>query len=302
MPSAPAVIDSAFLEHVVAPLRRIPDEFRRFDIDLRAAQQIYGVDGELCEQLADVGVPAVGSGADRLFTEDDLTTVGLYLQRPTARAAVMRCWLRSIRQLAKRGTRYRVDIDTVCPNPRHDGDCRFRVLQPGQRYEEVTMAERQGRVGGVTVDCQAAPFPLPPVLREMAADFGDVRFYLLPYALRSDRQFFDAERVGHCSTVAAVIVDEARRRGMPARTSFGLIVSAPYSSMHNWAEVWFEDRWVKVDPLMANALRDWGIPGHQHWRADWSPADLLYRLSDDPPLVSHFDMGSTVSLPTRVDG
>lgn len=298
-PASPAVHEDE-LTRIAAPLLRIPYEYRRYHVTAAQAQALHGIEPSVCERLARLGLPHVGQGPDALFDDNDLATVSLYLRLHSVRRSTMRLWLKTLSRLGSRATTYSVDIQVSCPTPWHDGDCAYRVLVGEEEHREVVVGERRGSVATLRVDVAEPPFPVPPPLRGLLAEFADVDFYLLPFPLRDSQDFLTTVRAGHCSLFARTFVDEARRRGFEARMAYGLIVSAPFSQLHNWAEVAMDGRWVKVDPLTPRFLHAFGVCDETEWPQSLSPAGLFHRISEAGPLVSHTWLACPVSLPTRV--
>lgn len=290
------------LKSLVAPLLRIPDEFRRFDTTREAAARDHGIDAATLDALADHGLPGVGCGAQALFDSLDVSSISLYLRARSARRDVMRFWLRSLRRIAAGPTGYRVEIRAECPMPRHFGACSYTVPQAlGAERETVTRERRGALLGELVCRADQRPEPLPAPAAELASQYSDIDFYYLPTFLALNADFVERERVGDCTATAHAILDAATERGLQARLSFGFILSVPFSSPHTWTEISFHGRWFPIDPLLPKALRAWGIARDAQWPTDLSPLGLYHRISSEPiRLAWHGNAPCHAWLPARV--
>lgn len=284
---------------IVAPLARIPATYRRYNVTVADAGPIHGVDAQLCQRLIELGLPHVGEGPDALFDENDLGSVALHLRLRSVRRFTMGFWLESLERLRQGPTRYRVTVRASCPTPWHGGLCHFEVLAGENEYRAIRTDRRRVQVAETTVDVVERPYTVPHRLHGLIEDFSDLDFYLLPFPLADDEEFLMKERIGTCPLVARTLAKEARRCGFEARTAYGLIVSAPYSQAHCWAEIAVDGRWVAVDPLMPRALRSFGLSDETRWPATLSPAGLYHRLDASGPLVTHLGAECPMSLATQ---
>ncbi|MFV2104398.1 transglutaminase domain-containing protein [Micromonospora sp. LOL_024] len=288
------------LEAIVAPILRIPPEYRRYHVSAAEVGVTHGVNADLLARLVDLGVPHVGAGDDALFDENDVAAVALRLGLPSVHGFTMRFWLKSLRRLQRTSTVYRVGVQADCPAPRHGGTCAYRVLDTDGSKRDFVTGNRRERVGSLRLSAHERPYELPQVLLGLVGEFADVDLYPLPTAMRHDAAFLTEFRAGPCTLFTDVLVAEARRRGLAARTAYGIIVAAPYSQPHSWAEILVEDRWLKVDPQVPRSLQSFGLCTEDDWPQTLSPAGLYHRLAAEPPLVSHSGLACQVSLPTTV--
>ncbi|WP_319686696.1 transglutaminase domain-containing protein [Streptomyces sp. ME19-01-6] len=298
----PALMDTpATPALVVDLLLRIPYAYRRFSVTAENARRTYGIDRELCRELAARGLPHLGEDPDALFDENDLATASLHLGLKSVRRFTMGFWLDSLARLRHGATRYEVTVSATCPTPAHRGPCRYEVLAADGGRRTVTAERRTAaQVGRLAAEAAEAPYPVPSPLRGLVADFSDVDFCPLPFTLADDVDFLRTARIGTCPLLAAALVEAAWGRGFEARTSYGLVVAAPYSQAHTWAEIRVAGRWVKVDPLMPRILRRTGLCDEEGWPPTLSPAGLYHRLGASGPLVSHAWAECGVSLATAV--
>lgn len=288
------------LDRIIAPLLRIPFEYRCYRVTPAAARKQYGIGPELCQWLTEIGVPHLGQGPEALFDDVDLASVSLYLGLPSIRRFVLALWPRSLRQLARGATSYTITVEADCPTPNHAGPCGYLALAGDGGWNTVVSEARRACVTRLEVAMVERPYPVPPALRPLLTDFADIAFYPLPLALQADQEFLVKARIANCGLFSKALVDEALRRGYQARAAFGVVIAAPFSQPHWWAEIFVDGRWTKLDPLMARALQSFGICTPDDWPATMSPAGLYHRIGDAGPLASHEGMACDLSLRTTV--
>lgn len=293
--------DSSNPVELVDRLVRIPTYARRFVVCLQEAERRYRIDAELARKLIDVGLPHVPGPDGPLFDEHDMINLALCLRRRFPERAVMRYWADGLGRPPGEARTYEVDYLAACPTPGHRGPCEFRCRLP----EEQERVCRGGAAGGaplltvpvhLTNDWPAVPEPLVDAAREIA----DVGFYRLPAAVRWDVDLLLRQRVGDCAAFTRYLVSEGTRRGLRMRAALGLIVAAPYSTPHYWAEVSVDDRWVPVDPGLLRGMAQWGVLP-EGWSPDRSPGAFLARLSTRHAYIAfHAATPVNVVFPTRL--
>ncbi|HEX6352564.1 transglutaminase domain-containing protein [Actinophytocola sp.] len=302
--SAPPAADvtSDQLGDLVDLVRRVPDGVRRFALPVEAARSLHRVDEELLNRLVALGLPYVEVGSTRLFDDYDISNIALHLGLMSVRRRAMRAWAGALRRGGDGGLDRRVGYVPTCPAPGHRGPCQYQVLVPGgTRRKCVGCDDPMAPVTSLDVRVRAEWPELPTPVRELLAEVRSVRFFLLPEAIRWDLDFLCHTRLADCGGVTKYLVAAARRRGIPVRFSFGLLVSKPYSTPHCWAEFEVDETWVPVDPLMVAAMSEWaGLPAEQ-WPESRSPGVLFCRLTDRFTRVAvHNGLWAGLSLPTEV--
>lgn len=301
---SPAVAEdggtAAQIRALVEPLRRVPDELRRFDKTPEVAAEALGIDAATLAILLDSGLPHIGSGSALLFDGRDLRTMSLYLRARSPQHDVMRFWLRSLRQISAGPVAYRVQIRTSCPVPRHSGACVYTLPSEFGVRREVVTEERSGAtLGEIVCRTDQLPRQLPAEAAAIASLYYDVDYYYLPPSLTANADFVKRERIGDCLATARAIVESAAEAGLHARLAFGFILSIPVSCLHTWAEIRLGGCWYAVDPLMPKALQAWGIADGQEWQMTLSPFGLYHRISSEQiRLAWHGGTPSRAWLPT----
>ncbi|MFG3049554.1 transglutaminase domain-containing protein [Kitasatospora sp. NPDC048239] len=288
---------------IIAPLLRIPHSQRVFRLPPSALKRSYGMTGEIVDQLVGLGLPHLATPEGPLFDEDDIASVSLYLRLPSARRGVMTYWVRALRRLGTAGAPpvHRVDVAAGCPDPGHEGACRYTLaLGDGPPRAQDARRDATGPLASLAVRAAGRPRELPAAVREVLRVFQDIDYYLLPGTAAAEPGLMQRTGIGDCILMARALVDEALGRGMDARVASGLIVAVPFSSAHTWAEFQVAGEWLPVDPLLPKALSAWGVPGAADWPPTLSPVGLFHRLGGQPrQLVTHGGEPCGFSLRTR---
>ncbi|MFI8420374.1 transglutaminase-like domain-containing protein [Streptomyces sp. NPDC085479] len=289
---------------VLAPLLLVPASRRHFRLPLSALEKAYGMTAPLVDELTALGLPRRETPDGPLFDENDIASLSLHLRLPSARRAVMAFWIRALRRLTSDGAppAHRVDVTVGCPDPGHEGPCRYEadLGEGGAGGVFETGPEPQRILASLTLTASGRPRELPPLLRELCEEFREVDYYLLPGDAGADPDLLGRTGIADCILMAQALVDAARARGVEARLAGGLLVAVPFSSTHTWAECRVDGTWLPVDPLLPKALAAWGVPGAELWPPTLAPVGLFHRLGGAPLRpVTHGGTPCGASLRTR---
>jgi hypothetical protein len=286
---------------LVELLRRIPDEFREFVITGRVARRRHGMSTELVDLLVASGLPTRDADGSTMFDNIDLLNVAMHLGiSPWARAA-RRFWSTVLGTGRATPTlRYFVEYQTSCPDPGHDGPCRYTLTVPeGQTVEFSEHVRRTVSLVRVEIVPETVWPVLPDAARELVDAVLGLRFVLLPGGLRRDTAFARTAGICDCNGTAALLGEAARRLGVTVRSSYGFLVTPPFSSPHSWVDVLVDNRWVPVDPTLVTAMLDWGVLSSSEWSAYDSPGAVLVRVgASDVVLAAHAGVPVPVMLAT----
>jgi hypothetical protein len=278
---------TAALEQWIERLRLIPDAERTFDVDVRAAEQTYGIDLSLARELVACGLPHAldpGDGAMQ-FCGTDLHYVGLRLERPMMHRTAMRLWAAALTEAA---ACERLRADVHC-SPYGQPGTAVDVLVPPGVWEHATMAANR-RAASFAVDLPGRWPPFPAVLHELMHDVGALDFCLMPGELYGDAAFARATRLADCGSAAFLLAEECARLGFATRTAFGLLLARPYATLHHWTDIEIEGVWVPADPLLLTLLAAYTELDGPAWPPTRSPGSVLVRLADrQVPLVRAAD-------------
>lgn len=300
----PSTVDLGELPRLMRLVHQVPMHLRRFTVAQRVARSQHRIGPELADLLVAEGLPHVGRGQNRLFDDYDLGNLALHLGLVSVRRMTMRSWANSLsRNSGEAGSgeiAVRIGVVPRCPVQPHDGRCTFQLLRENGRRESVhAVVDGRSPIAHYDVGLTSGWPELPPAACELADEVADLDFFLLPEAIRWDRDFMMRTRLADCGTVADWMVHEGRRRGQSVRFAFGLLVVKPYSTPHCWAEFLVDGAWVPYDPLLLKAMRTWAGLDPVRWHRHRSIGPILHRLCDHfTKVVSHDGAWAPLSLPT----
>ncbi len=265
---------------VIEKLNVVDDEHRVFETSVSDAQ-LYGLSPELLDDLMDMGLSHEVRSDGPYLDRDDLYNVSLYLGLPSVHKMAMRSWAKAFRKAgqARRLTvSYGVQDTAAAP-------ARCEVLSAHSGYVTVDVTD-PGAVFQETVELPPSSAALPEDLaRRLDQITSGFQFYMLHDAIRWDMDFMDTQRIGECGGFSKLIVREVRALGHEARQVFGILASPPFGTGHYWAEVWIDDTWVKLDPLMTQLLVSQGLLDPAMFGPRFSPSGALITLA----VVAEYD-------------
>jgi hypothetical protein len=298
----PSVSRQELLE-LAEKLRRIPDDARVYRRSVDWAWNRLRIRPELLLFLAEHGVPTQVSAGTARFDWHDVLNCAMQLgQGPVARAA-RRFWPVALRRADQgRPARYEVQYQTRCPAPEHEGPCEYVMALPGGKFHRQT-TQPGGSAPGVAVVVEPrTTWPaLPPAARAALDVAGELDFMLLPEKIRRDVDFLLRSRLGDCCGVALLLARELQARSVPARTSYGFIVTPPFAVEHYWAEALVDDVWVPVDPVLIRTMVRWGVLDPAEWHPYRSIGAILVRVAaEGVPTMVHNGVAVPFTLPTRL--
>jgi hypothetical protein len=286
---------------LLAKLAAIPDTTRAFTATPQDVGRRFGLSPEILELLIERGVPHAVHDGDPYLDVRDVRTVAMHLGFGPAAAAARRFWATGLND-ASRGdhTRYELYYRSGCPDPGHAPECHYRMAVPGGHVERVVGADHTGPLYSVQMSLDTDWPAFPAEWRGLLDVLDGMDFIILPRDLRLDLDFARDVGIADCVSGTELLVREATRWGVPVRRSFGVIVTPPYSSRHNWAEFRIGNRWVPIDPLFVNALRTWGLLDPDAWPVDRSPGALYARVgAQQGPFLTHDGTDLKTTLLTR---
>jgi hypothetical protein len=196
---------------------------------------------------------------------------------------------------------YEIEVKVECPEPGHTGTCRYGFVLPGKGYvEEEVPAGSPAPAPVVQVSIEPDWPALPDEARDLLDTLNGIDFMRLPAPLREDTDFLRHARIGDCLGTTRFLVEEGRRRGLPVRSRYGIMVVLPYSNRHNWAEFDVDGRWVPVDPVLLRWMIEWGVVDASEWDAYRSPGAVLAGIGEKKvPLGTHHGVEVRSTLVTR---
>jgi hypothetical protein len=278
------------LRTFVRRIRLIPDELRRFTVSTKRALAEYGVPRALLAEFDELGLPGEGERGARRYDHHDLMSLSLDFGLRSAWTFGMRWWEPALEYPGPL-RHCLVKYDFSCPDPGHEAPCHVEVLAPDRTWRaEDVRADRAVTTLAATTEFRLRnTWPeLPPDVLELAEEIGRLEFKSLPIGLGFDLDFVRETGLVDCAGAAYLLYKRAQEAGLPVRFSMGLVVTLPYASPHCWAEFEVDGDWVPVDPLMVNALINWGLLSGEQWSAGRSIGGILGRLAGRAgPLARH---------------
>jgi hypothetical protein len=267
--------ESGSLQNWITRLRLIPDDCREFTIDRRRAEREFGIDGVTQCELTAAGLPHECVGDDLYLAACDLHYLGLRLGCATIYLEAMKGWTRALMASATHdslevGVRYLAYTDA---------DTSVDVLAPTGR--RLPRKVGSGHIAASFQVTMTGRWPSPDrSLDGLLSDIAGLDFCWIPTGLSDPAEL--ARRVGlaDCASASKLLVDECAARGLEARTAYGLLLSSPYSTPHNWAEVHIEERWTPLDPLLLGLLARFAELDGSVWSPARSPGAILLRLAE----------------------
>lgn len=284
-----SVQERAFTGHidttgVLSGIAKIPDDVRSFTLSADRAASEFNISLELQEELVAAGVHSRWRGRTRYFDRADMHNISLGLDSGSSTRRVLRQWVRELELPYGESVSYRVEYLTQCPKRGHPGVCTFSFLEPGLTRAEVLSENQKTRVRHSSILTLSRKWPaLPQVVREIIDITQEISFAILPDSLRGNVEFVQRAKMADCSGVAKILASEASSRGVIARCSYGRALSPPFTSGHWWAEFLIDGIWVPVDPVLIDALLDWGLMDKNRWSRYESIGSILWRMGSFRP-------------------
>ena len=284
----------------------VPSCYREFAQTPDDARDMHRIPAGLLASLVAHGLPHVGEAQDALFDKLDLANVSAGLGLRSAWYFGQRGWTAGLERLATcQPAAFEIEIRPRCMYPGHRGECQFALwLAEGDGDPEPT----EGAVGTMTgpdilaVQTGRGSTRATTQIAEVLNAVAGADYLNLPVQLEGSLDFFTRTRLANCSLAAAVVAREARRRGVVARRSFGLVVLPPYAGLHNWVEFQVCGRWCTFDPHLIGYLETAGIIQPGWWPRLNSIGGLLLRLGAahaSTSLATHHGVHTEVSFPVR---
>ncbi|MFL5861451.1 MAG: transglutaminase domain-containing protein [Solirubrobacteraceae bacterium] len=152
------------------------------------------------------------------------------------------------------------------------------VLLPDERRVQTIVGEDQ-IVARLSVQMANYASAFPASVERVLHQAASFDFYLLPPTLAGDLDFARRTGLAGCMTASRFVVSECQRRGIEARMAYGLLLSPPLGTPHEWAEIRVGDDWAPADPLLLAILGRFAGLDSSRWPCTHSPNAVLLRLA-----------------------
>ncbi|CRI58548.1 transglutaminase domain-containing protein [Pseudomonas sp. CCOS 191] len=259
-------------KRVLAELCKVADHHRRFCVDAQGAA-LYGLSRQWLDELKVLGLASRQDEAGECFDPDDLYNLSLYLRLPSLHKLAMRGWCSAFRDSERDRC---IEIAYALE---HAPGQSITILLPDGKLQECD-AQDQTLVYSEQLVLAGQRRLLPGPIQELIEQTcAGMHFFMLHDALRWNLEYMVEHKVAECGGFSKLLVRQALARGLPARQVFGLLLSTPYATGHYWAELWVDDQWVVVDPLMIRLLCTQAGLDEARWPLHRSPTSALLRLS-----------------------
>jgi len=295
--------DTAELDDIVGRIRRVPDRYRDFRRAGAAATLPYGISAELLDALTALGLPHRSVAGATSYDNLDLTNISLSLALPSPRLMAMRGWAAALRSTGRAtpAALYTVQVVPTCPQGPHESPC-MPEASPVLRCLPGFVPPVGGGTIALTRQIQGHAAEVFPELAEVTDLVRAVHFHHLPSELREDVGFLREARLADCGLAATYLAEEATKRGLRARRSFGLFLAAPYSFVHSWLEVELDGRWNPFDPHLLNLLTAWRLLPAEEWPSYRTLGQRVWRLGKhEVTMATHDGTETPLSFPTRIE-
>lgn len=285
----------AELHAAVRRLLTVPTPLRAFRATEEHAFRVHGLTEAILTAAIGLGLPHVSSGGTTYFDNLDLSNVSAALHRPSAWALGQRGWTSGLAGLRSGvSSCYDMTLTPRCPFPGHPGPCDFSILLAESAESSGIEEPSDGAIGELIgpgrlrIRTGSSTTPAPKPVRGLLAALDGARYLHLPAELHHDLDYYRRTGSADCMLAADVLLQQAERLGVRARSSFGLVVLPPFAGLHTWVDFWVGDRWAGFDPHLIRLLERAGVLAPGYWPVHDSLSGLLLRLAPVPiPFIRH---------------
>jgi hypothetical protein len=281
---------------------RVPARYKSFNCDADFAARTCGINGQLLDELLDLGIPHEGVGSERRFDRLDLENLSADLRLPSSFWLTARRWAKSLRRALEIGdSQYEFIFKVACPSPGHSGACEFSISPYAEQDFMRDEAEAATYLLRATLKANTHELDglIDPVIRESRK----LHFHKLPPGLSRDIGFTKETDLAHCGPATRYLINVAADHGLVARPAVGIFTSVPFSIRHVWLEFFVANTWLQADPFFLDTLSKWGLIDVKDWPLSCSPLAAMFRLGStslmDAPMILHGSSMALWSIHTR---
>ncbi len=253
----------------------VPTSLRSYNADSDMASKHYGIDLVLLEKLTGLGLPFMESTGQVLYSSFDLSNISLHLRLPSIQRLAMRMWART--------------LQTSVVDP--PSTAIVSVFPIGVCTDTATPLKV------LTVPLRDRNVFAHGLLKDLIDEWAGFSFYMLPEECRWDIDFIERSRICECGGASKRMIFQAWKHGIEARQCFGLLVAAPFSTGHYWAEFNLDGEWIAFDPLLLSVLSESCGLDRQAWPSHRSSSAILHRLC----VIDRYDANGVPILDRYVD-
>jgi hypothetical protein len=265
----------------VRALHVIPDRYRAFASTAAHARSVHNLPPDVLAMAEAAGLPRVGAHGRARYDDRDLMNLAAALRRRSVWYLGQVGFRRALDRLAVgEEAAYRVRAKPRCLVPGHRGDCDFELLFDDGRDPEPLYGNDVRLTGPDTFEVRTSGHTseAPPAVRTVLTALDQAEYLHLPQILCRDLAFFDRTGVANCLLATAVLLRRAGQLGVPARSSFGLLLVSPFAGLHTWTEFLVDGRWVAFDPHLIRLMEKSGVLAPGAWSPTRSLSGVLARF------------------------
>ncbi|GLZ01178.1 transglutaminase domain-containing protein [Actinoplanes sp. NBRC 103695] len=265
----------------VRALHVIPDRYRAFSSTAAHARSVHNLPADVLAAAETAGLPRVGGPGRARYDDRDLLNLSAALRRRSV-WYLAQVGLRRVldRLAAGAGAAYRVTAKPRCLVSGHRGDCDFELLFDDGPEPAPLSGSEMRLTGKDTFEVRTSGHTseAPPAVRDVLTALDHAEYLHLPQILCRDLAFFDRTGVANCLLATAVLLRRAGQLGVPARSSFGLLLVPPFAGLHTWTEFLVDGRWVAFDPHLIRLMEKSGVLAPGAWSPTRSLSGVLARF------------------------
>ncbi len=243
------------IKEIIENLKKTPDSLRNFNTDASSAQSKFGITETLLNQLIAYELPYDIENETKYFDEYDLSNISLYCKLPSIQNLAIRSWINTVRLLS----------ETVMPPTQALIEYKIDLSEDITTKKNVDILTPNK--GKVTVSVRNTPIifstkhTLVPIknisnsiIKSIIEIVSSINFFLIPESLRWNIERINSAGLSECGGASRLLCIEAQKRGIEARQQFGLLLAKPFSTGHFWVELYINNEWCAVDPLLIKML------------------------------------------------
>ncbi len=297
-PVAPDTLPLDTIDRWIATLDAVPADARVYEVVPRRAELEFGISPAIAAVLCDRGLARTHVDGEVRYAWSDLHYIALRLGSARVYLKTMHSWANALTGAEQsRSPAFAVRYRTYATP-----GVTAAVLLPARRRVKTVVGADQ-IVASFEVRPANDDVPFPPVIQRVLQQAAGFDFYLLPAALAGDVEFARRTGLAGCMTASRFVVSECRALGIEARMAYGLLLSRPLATPHEWAEIRLADTWVPADPLLLTILARFAGLDASRWPCTRSPRSVLLHLAGSKvPIVEGPTGPLQTSFPVELTG
>jgi hypothetical protein len=284
----------------ISRLKAVPKSERKFDATADDASEMYGLADEVTGRLIASGLATQDSCGRWWFYSGDLHFLGLKLRTAQIFLETIGAWTKTLLRIEAQDS-IKVWLQYRTLGRAHVSHDARRLTMPCE-ISYSTEHEPGTSTTTIAFELGSARGELSPEIEAIVEQLSVFDFYQIPDRLRTDLEFAYASQLLDCRAAQQMVAAFCSKIQTKWRTSFGLLIAEPLSSLHTWVDVYEGGEWVAVDPVLLGLLTEFGGLESDTWPRSPPLGAMLVRLADEPcELVRGLSAPKALTvLPTRI--